>query len=98
LEQAVAMALKNSAAILSAAAQVGRSENELAASRTRRLPSVEVQAMGSQLLTRPKVSFPAGAFGTYPATGPIPSTDTIIEAKTAPTAWVNATIAQPLTQ
>ena len=98
LEQAVAMALKNSASILSAEAQVGRSENELAAARTKRLPSVEVQGMASQLLTRPSVSFPAGSFGTYPATGPIPSTDTIIKAKTAPTAWVNATIAQPLTQ
>src|SRR6185295_17876284 len=79
LEQAVAMALKNSASILSAEAQVGRSENELAAARTKRLPSVEVQGMASQLLTRPSVSFPAGSFGTYPATGPIPSTDTITQ-------------------
>jgi outer membrane protein TolC len=98
LEQALALALKNSASILSAEAQVQRSEEELGASRTRRLPTVEVQATGSQLLSQPSVSFPAGAFGTYPGTGPIPATDTLIKAKTAPTAWINATVAQPLTQ
>jgi outer membrane protein TolC len=98
LDQALALALKNSASILSAEAQVKRSEEELAASRTRRLPTVEVQANGSQLLTQPSVSFPAGAFGTYPGTGPIPATDTLIKAKMAPTAWINATVAQPLTQ
>lgn len=98
LDQALALALKNSAAILSAEAQVQRSEEELAASRTRRLPSLEVQASASQLLSSPEVAFPAGAFGTYAGTGPIPATDTVIKADTAPTGWINASVAQPLTQ
>jgi outer membrane protein len=98
LDQALALALDGNAAVASAALQVRRADQELAASRTRRLPALEVQATGSQLLTSPKIEFPAGAFGTFPATGPIPATDTVIEADTAPTAWISASVAQPLTQ
>jgi len=96
LEQALALAVKNSAAVLSAEAQTIRSEDELAASRTRRYPALEVQAMGSKLLTTPQVTFPAGAFGVYPGTGPIPGTDTVVKAQTGPTAWIIGSVAQPL--
>jgi outer membrane protein TolC len=98
LDQALALARKNSAAVLSAEAQVLRASEEVAASRTRRLPALELQAMGSKLLSTPEVSFPAGAFGSYPGTGPIPGTDTIVRGETGPTAWVMASAAQPLTQ
>lgn len=98
LQQALELAAKNSAAILSAETQVERSEKELSASRTRRLPSFELQASATQLLTSPKIAFPEGAFGTYPGTGPIPAADTIIKADTAPTGWMSASVAQPLTQ
>jgi outer membrane protein len=98
LEEALALALKNSAAVASAELQVQRAENELAATRTHRLPTVDVQAQGTQLLTPVQVTFPAGALGVYPATGPIPATDTIIESSSEPSARVSATVAQPLTQ
>jgi outer membrane protein TolC len=98
LAQALDLALQNSAAILTAQAQAQRSEKDLAASRTRRLPSFELQASATQLLTSPSIAFPAGAFGTFPGTGPIPATDTVIKADTAPTGWMSASIAQPLTQ
>src|SRR6201981_3286476 len=41
---------------------------------------------------------PAGSFGTYPATGPIPATDSNIHSPVRFGAFVNASAAQPLTQ
>ena len=98
LEQALDLALANSASVVSAEVQVQRAENELAASRTKRLPSFEVQAQANQMLTPIQVTFPAGALGSYPGTGPIPATDTVIEGANEPSARLSATVAQPLTQ
>lgn len=98
LEQALALALKGSTAVVSAELQIRRAENELAASRTRRLPALDLQAQGAQLLTPIKVTFPAGALGSYPATGPIPARDTVIESSNEPSARLSATLAQPLSQ
>ena len=64
LDQALELARKNSAAVLSAEAEVLRASEEVAASRTRRLPALELQAMGSKLLSTPQVTFPAGAFAS----------------------------------
>jgi outer membrane protein len=97
LEQALALALRNSAAVLSAEMQVQRADDDLAAARTRRLPSFEVQAQANQLLTPIEVTFPAGALGYYEATGPIPSRDTVIKSSSEPSARMSATIAQPIT-
>jgi outer membrane protein TolC len=98
LEQALTLALQNNAAVASATLQIQRAEKELEASKTRRLPVLELQATGTQLLSTPEVAFPAGAFGTYPDIGPIPSVDTIVQGEKVPTAWVSASVAQPLTQ
>jgi outer membrane protein len=98
LEQALDLALKNSAAVLSAELQVRRADNELAAAKTQRLPSLDVQAQATQMLTPIRITFPAGALGVFPATGPIPATDTVIESDNQPSARFGATLAQPLTQ
>jgi outer membrane protein TolC len=98
IEHAVRLALQNNAALLRAAQQVARAEQQVQAARTRRLPNLEVEAMAGTTLSPLRVSFPQGAFGTFPATGPIPSADTIVEAPRAVSGSVSATVAQPITQ
>ena len=98
LDEAIALALKDNRGIAMAAMQVEQAERRLAAARTRRLPNLEVHAMAGTTLNPIRISFPAGSFGSFPATGPIPSTDTVVEAPRAISGNVNATLAQPLTQ
>jgi outer membrane protein len=98
LEEAVAHALANSRRVGIAAMGVERAERTLAAARTKRLPSLDLQARAGTTLNAIRVTFPEGAFGSFPSTGPIPATDTVVEAPRTITGSVNATVAQPLTQ
>ena len=43
--------------------------------KSRRLPQLQVGVLAGELLHSIDFTFPQGAFGTYPATGPIPSTE-----------------------
>jgi len=98
LDQAVGLALKNNRSIRSAALQVERSEDKLAAARAQRMPALSVQALAGRVVTPIRLTFPEGAFGSFPATGPIPAEDTVVEAPRATSAFVVATLAQPLSQ
>jgi outer membrane protein TolC len=98
LEDAVALALRNNRNVASATISVERAEQKVGAARARRLPSLEVQAQAGTTLTPIRVSFPEGSFGTFPATGPIPSEDTVVETPRSVTGLINASLAQPITQ
>jgi outer membrane protein TolC len=98
IEDAVRLALQNNAALGRAARQVERAEQQVLVSRTRRLPNLEVEAMAGTTLNALRVSFPTGAFGSFPSTGPIPATDTVVEAPRSLSGSVTATVAQPITQ
>lgn len=98
LEDAVALALRNNRNVANAAISVERAEQKVGAARARRLPSLEVQAQAGTTLTPIRVSFPEGSFGTFPATGPIPSEDTVVETPRSVTGLINASLAQPITQ
>jgi outer membrane protein len=98
LDEAVRLALQNNQSVGVAALAVERAERNVEAARTRRLPSLELQATAGSTLNTIRVSYPAGAFGTYPGIGPIPAEDTDVEAPPTLSGNVNATLAQPLTQ
>jgi outer membrane protein TolC len=98
LDEAVALALQNNRGVGVAAAQVQRAERKVEAARTRRLPSVEVQALAGTTVTPIRTSFPEGAFGSYPGIGPIPGSDTVVEVPQTLSGTLNASVAQPLTQ
>jgi len=98
VEEAVELALQHNRRVALAAMDVERAEKKVDAARTRRLPSLELQAMAGTTLTPVRVTYPAGTFGSFPQTGPIPAEDTVIEAPQALSGNVNATLAQPLTQ
>jgi outer membrane protein TolC len=98
LDQAVALALKSNRSIRSAALQVERSEEKVGAAKAQRMPALSLQALVGRVVTPIRLTFPEGAFGDFPATGPIPAQDTVVEAPRATSAFVMATLAQPLSQ
>lgn len=78
LEQALALALANGFAVQSAALEVQIAEDDVSAAKTQRLPLLQVMASETRHLTAESFRFEEGAFGDFPATGPIPPTDTRI--------------------
>jgi outer membrane protein len=98
LDDAVRLALAGNRGVARAALEVDRAERRLEAGRTKRLPSLDLQAIAGTTLTPIRVSFPAGAFGSYPGIGPIPGSDTVVTTPQTLSAHVSATLAQPLTQ
>jgi len=98
LEQAVQIAVEHNRQLVSARLQVANADDQIAIARTRRLPVFSTEAQASQLLSPVSFSFPAGSFGAFPATGPIPSTDTTINVPRQPTMYLQSSVSQPLTQ
>lgn len=78
LEEATALAKQQNRRIQQARLQTQARADEVAAARTRRLPATSTRVDVAPLLNRPSVTFPSGAFGDFPSTGPIPENDTRI--------------------
>ncbi len=98
LDGAVSLALENNRLVKNSIARDGevRSPGGLDA----KPPAAAVPVRRSR---RPTVAgidftFPAGAFGTYEATGPIPATDSVISTPSQFTTYTTASVDQPITQ
>jgi outer membrane protein len=98
LEAALRLAVEHNVSLQTARVQVEKAGEDVAVARTRRLPSFETSVTASELLTPVGFTFPAGALGVYPGTGPIPSTDMRITTPRQPTAYLSAQVSQPLSQ
>ena len=98
LEQAVALALSENRQVKSAAIEIEKYSDKLAALRTRRLPEFKFSTTASQLLTPMSYTFEKGAFGEYPGTGPIPDKTTEISTPRRMTFYIAGEINQPLSQ
>src|SRR5688572_27453417 len=98
LETAVRLAVEHNRQLLNAQLQVEQAEDTLAIVRTRRLPAFQTEVSISQLVTPVDFSFPRGAFGEFPGTGPIPATDTNVSVSRQPTAYASSQISQPISK
>jgi len=98
LEEAISIAQANNRQIKIAALAVSIDEDQIAEARTSRLPSMNVYALGSQLLTPIDFTFPKGAFGSFAGIGPVPSADTKIHTPLRPTFYGLMQVSQPLSQ
>jgi outer membrane protein len=98
LDQAIQLAVANNRSLKIAGLEVDRSKWQLAETKTKRLPSWTTTVLASQLLTQLSFTFQEGAFGNFPSTGPIPSSDTRITTPRRPTAYVVSQASQPLSQ
>jgi outer membrane protein TolC len=98
LAAAIRLAVEHNVELQSAQLQVEKAEASLATARSRRLPTFDAEVSASQLLSPVEFSFPKGAFGTFPETGPIPGTDTTVRMERQPIVYASTQVAQPLTQ
>jgi outer membrane protein TolC len=98
LDTAVSIALEHNRLVQNAGLDVEKSGFEVAAAKTRRLPQFQISVLGGGLLNGMDFTFPAGSFGTYPTTGPIPSQQAKIHTPATFTTMTTAGIDQPLTQ
>lgn len=98
LEEAITLALRDNRQVKNAALEVNKSEDRLAAARTRRLPEFKFNALGSQLLSSIDFKFERGVFGNYPGIGPIPSEETVISTPRRPTFVMIGQVNQPVSQ
>ena len=98
LDDAVSLALRDNRAVKNSALEVQKSDDQVGVARSRRLPKLQLDVLAGSLLQPFDFTFPAGSFGTYPSTGPIPSTEAKIRTPARFTTFTTASIDQPLTQ
>jgi outer membrane protein len=98
LEQAIRLAQANNPSLKNAALSTLIDDDKIAEARTYRFPSINLYALGSQLLTPVDFTFDRGAFGTFPGVGPIPAENTKIHTPLRPTLYGLQQISQPLSQ
>lgn len=104
LDQAVALALKGNRDVMNARLEIEKSANDVAIARSYRRPTFDLNVFEGQFLAPVNFTVPAGTWGVYPATGPIPATAanittpahpfTIVQAKASETVsrWHGTTL------
>lgn len=98
LERAIEMALAANRPLQSSRLEEQRSRDDLATLATRRRPAFDLKVLSGGFLTPFQFSFPEGAFGTFPSTGPIPATDLTVDSPRSLSSAVLFTAVQPITQ
>ena len=98
LDDAVSIALSNNRLVKNSVLEAQKYDFQVSTMRSKRLPNFHFSVLGGELLQPFDFTFAKGAFGTYPGTGPIPSTDAKVHTPARLTAFVNGSIDQPLTQ
>ena len=66
--------------------------------RSRRLPEFKFSVLGGELLHSFDFTIPAGTFGTYPGTGPLPSTNSKIHTPSQFATFTTAALDEPISQ
>jgi outer membrane protein len=98
LDEAVSLAVESNRLVKNSSLEAEKFDFRVNTAYSRRLPQFQFSILGGELLQPVYFKFPAGAFGTFPATGPIPSTETSIKSPAVFTSYLNAGITQPLSQ
>jgi len=98
IEQVVRLALEGNRDVRNAVLEVANAEDELRTYRTKGLPQFNLYALESRMLDDIQVNVPAGAFGDFPATGPIPAADTDVTTPARTSGLIIGQVSQPLTQ
>jgi outer membrane protein len=98
LDDAVSIALSNNRLVKNSVLEAQKHDFEVSTMRSRRLPHFEFSALGGELLQPFDFTFAKGVFGTYPGTGPIPSTNAKVHTPAQLTAYLNGSIDVPLLQ
>jgi outer membrane protein TolC len=98
LEEAVALALKQNRHVKNAALDVEKVGDQIASTKTLRLPQFQVSVTPAYSLIPIDVTFPAGAFGNSSTTGPIPATETTLRTNPQYSTAATIGVSQPVSQ
>lgn len=98
LDEAVNQALQHNRLVKNSVLEVQKNDFQVSTARSRRKPQFQFSMLGGELLHSFDFTFPKGAFGTYPATGPIPSTNAKVHTPAVFTTYLTGSIDQPITQ
>jgi outer membrane protein len=98
LDDAVSIALASNRLVKNSVLEAQKYDFEVNTARSRRLPHFQFSALGGELLHPFDFTFSKGTFGTYPGTGPIPSTNAKVHTPAQLTAYLNGSIDVPLLQ
>src|SRR5208282_3947726 len=98
LDEAVSIALSNNRLVKNSSLEAQKYDFRVSTARSRRLPQFQLAMLGGELLHSFDFTIPAGVFGTYPATGPIPASTSKIHTPAVFTTYTTAFADQPLLQ
>jgi outer membrane protein TolC len=98
LDEAVRIATAGNRDVQISELNVIKASETVAEARTNYLPKLNSYVLAGAPLQPINFTVPAGSFGTYPSTGPIPAKTSTIQSPQQFGAFVNASAAQPLTQ
>jgi outer membrane protein len=98
LDEAIRIAAGNNRDIRISTLDIVKAKETVAQVRTNYLPKLDTYVLAGSPLQPLNFRVPAGSFGTYPATGPIPGKDSNIHSPVRFGALVYGSAAQPLTQ
>src|SRR5262249_46370972 len=76
----------------------GKAKNQVAATRTYRLPAVNSYLLGARQLSHDDVTFDKGALGVLEGVGPVPARDTTIRDSGRFSALIVNEVTQPISQ
>ena len=98
LDEAIALALRQNRLVKNAALEVEKAGDQIAATKTLRLPQFDVSVTPAYTVTPLDVTFQRGVFGTFAATGPIPPAETTLHTDPQYSTAARATVSQPVSQ
>jgi outer membrane protein len=98
LDEAIAMARSNNRDLKLYGLDVGKQREAFGEAKTHLYPRFDTAVLAAQLLTPIDFTIKKGQLGTFPATGPIPGSNTDLHTPARPIAIVSVTATQPITQ
>jgi outer membrane protein len=98
LDEAVNLALQENRLVKNSVLEAQKYDFQVSTVRSRRKPQFQFSMLGGELLQPFDFTFPKGAFGTFPSTGPIPATNAKVHTPAVFTTYLTGSIDQPLTQ
>lgn len=98
LDQAIALARANNRENKLAKLDIDRQREASAEAKTSFYPRFDTYLLATELLTPLDFTIRAGQLGTFPSTGPIPSSNVHLHTSARPVAVASITLTQPITQ
>jgi outer membrane protein len=98
LDDAVSIAMTYNRVVKDSVLESDKYEFRINMARSKRLPEFQFNVLAGRLLHEVSSTFPAGAFGTYPSTGPIPATESKVTTPAHFTSIINGSVDMPLLQ